>query len=288
MATIIRELNPSRESTEGADNPSEILRYVVYGTSDPVEVDTLVAETLPATKDVSLALPGSTETSPTTTKYFQDFKKTYLGNDVWNIEAHYGKWKPKDDGSWDFQFDTSGGKTRVFQGLSDSEFYTNESSYLLGDPKIPHDGSIGKNAEGVEIDVGSFGFTATLTIKALSAEYIGYLEEKTGSVNSDTVNLNLDGVVLTFQPGELKFDHATGGKSGGDQWKISLKCSVHRNKTGLSFGDIPNVEKKGWQYLWIDYQKNKAAGAEDVTQTPIQVNVETIYPTTTLSEIFSP
>ena len=65
MAGTIHELFDSRGSTEGQDNPTVTLRYVVRGTQDDTDDDSLAASAIPAMYNG---------------KFFQSYKKDHEGN----------------------------------------------------------------------------------------------------------------------------------------------------------------------------------------------------------------
>ncbi|MGE3806553.1 MAG: hypothetical protein AB7K24_17950 [Gemmataceae bacterium] len=270
MAQIIEKFD-SREQTVSEDNPVVDLRYVVTETEDDAVVRSLVEATIPAFYN---------------SKPFQSYRIVHLGGGVWEVEVRYGKKEPKQPGDWSFHFDTSGGSAKIFQSL-------NTTAYVApGDDEIDFQGAIGvtddggtRKVEGVEITVPQFSFTATRTLSnPINPAYLNALEQKTGKVNSDTVILLVDDVSYTFLPGELKFENATGGKKSSEDWEITIKCSAARNRTGIQFGDITGVAKKGWEYIWVYYED--AEDTNTLVKKPRQVMVEQVIEETTLGELF--
>ncbi|GIW56140.1 MAG: hypothetical protein KatS3mg082_2736 [Nitrospiraceae bacterium] len=271
MAEIVEKFD-SREQTVSEDNPVVDLRYAVIDTDDDSEVRALVEATIPAFYNG---------------KPFQQYRITPAGGGVWDVEVRYGSREPKKPGDWSFHFDTSGGSAKIFQSL-------NTTAYVApDDDEIDFHGAIGvtddggtRKVEGVEITVPQFSFTVTRILSSpINPAYLNALEQKTGKVNSDPVVLLIDDVSYTFLPGELKFESATGGKRNSENWEITIKCSAARNRSGIQFGDISGIDKKGWEYLWVYYED--AESANTLIKKPRQVMVEQVIEETTLGELFA-
>jgi len=49
------------------------------------------------------------------------------------------------------------------------------------------------------------------------------------------------------------------------------------NKTGLTIGDIVNINKKGWAYRWVRDADAADAAAKAIVKKPIAVYVEKVY-----------
>jgi hypothetical protein len=68
---------------------------------------------------------------------------------------------------------------------------------------------------------------------------------------------------------------ASGSKRGEEDWEITFRFAASPNVTDLTVGDIENIDKKGWEYLWVRY-----TDAEDqnvLVQQPVAVYVEKVY-----------
>lgn len=270
MSTIIIEHNDSRKQTVSPDSPSAELHYVVRGTEDEAQVKALVSATRPLTYD------GLS---------WQDYTIDHLGNGIWDVVASYGKREPKEAGDQSFSFDTTGGTQKITQSLN-STYY---ASIDLPE-EINHKGAInvrGDQVEGIDIIVPKFSFSVERIFShPLDGNYIQALYEKTGKVNTDTVVISVQGVVFTFNPGELLYEGATGSQRGSDDWQITLKCAASQNVT-LDFGpDFQPVEKRGWDYLWCDYETVEG-NSQKLTQNVVQVNIEQVHDEDTLAELFA-
>ncbi|GIW81498.1 MAG: hypothetical protein KatS3mg105_3305 [Gemmatales bacterium] len=303
MATIL-ELFNSGEIEVSADSPSANLRYVVLGTEDTDEVRALVDGTLPAS---FLGL------------FFNSYKALYHGGGVWEVTAKYSNKKPEgaDDQkggdqnpensqakSESFSFDTTGGSVKITQSLSHTHFYFDGIKTVEGTPgneNIDFQGAIGVdddgNVAGVEVQVPKFSFTLKRVIPdPINPDYVNALYRKTGKVNTDPILLNVNGLLLQFNPGELKYDGAQGEKRNEEDWEITLKFSFSENSP-LQVGQIDMytvfdsqgrvAEKKGWHYAWVAYEDDVNQSPKKLIRKPIQLNIEQVFEETTLAELFA-
>ncbi len=77
--------------------------------------------------------------------------------------------------------------------------------------------------------------------------------------------------------GEVLFLGASGSKRGSDDWEITFRFAASPNKTGLTVGDIVNINKKGWEYMWVRYADAEDAVAKAIVKKPVAVYVEKVY-----------
>ena len=236
-----------------------------------------------------------------------------VNNTTWKVDVEYAwpeKKIPPDPGApaqlWDF--DTSGGTSHVTQSIATVAVYT-----PAGIKAADNHGAIGYNGkaiEGVDIVTPVFQFTVvkTMTTAEVTNAYIQTLFGITGYVNS-TPFLGM------FDPGEVLFLGASGSQKGADEWSLTYRFAASPNRTGLTvgapvvpgtgtyasqpgtgtaasgvdtgtgpiipgtgtgpYGGIAGIAKKGWEYLWIRYDK-AISGTLDV-EIPCQVSVEQVY-----------
>jgi hypothetical protein len=252
MAITIDEQFDSREATQSIDSPSIDLKYQVKGTEDDVAVRGVVEATIPA---FYLSLP------------FQSYHIKPLGGGVWEVTARYGKQEQKDTGSSSFSFDTGGGTTHITQSLRTVSTYA-PAGKVAPDFK----GAIGvatDSVEGTDITIPVYSFTETHYIPTalVTGAYKVTLFALTGRVNQYAFK--------GFAPGEVLFLGASGSVRGTEDWEITFRFAASPNVTGLAVGDIANIAKSGWSYLWIRY-----ADAEDqkvLVKQPIAAYVEQVY-----------
>ncbi len=85
-----------------------------------------------------------------------------------------------------------------------------------------------------------------------------------------------------FQAGEVLFMGASGTRRGvdvDDRWEITYKFAASPNQSGMSVGSISSIQKRGWDYLWVRYEKQeKGSGADKVVvMYPVNVTVDQVY-----------
>lgn len=268
MALTLREKIDSRESQEG-DNPSVTFLYDLEGTSDDLAAKALVRSSTPASYD------GLCRQSINLTPQSVD---TVSGTGLWSVSVKYGLYPPpKETGQATFSFDTSGGTQHITQSIS-----TTQKKGLPGKVAPDFKGAVGVTHDAVEgvditIPVFSFGITCYIAAGNMSEGYINGLYQLTGKVNSAAWTVNVDGVVMTFAAGECLFLGASGSKRGSDDWEIGFKFAASPNATGLEVGPIKDIDKKGWEYMWVRYADTPDTDAKTVVKAPLAVYVEKVY-----------
>jgi hypothetical protein len=252
MAIIIEKYD-SRESTVGIENPSVDLLYVVDGTEDDAAVRAIVEATIPA------LYAGLV---------FQNYRIAHQGGGLWEVSVRYGKKEPKEPGESSFSFDTGGGTTHITQSLQ------TVASYAPDDEEAPDfKGAIGVNndsVEGTDITIPVYNFKEThyIPVALITPAYKATLFYLTGKVNAFPFK--------GFAPGEVLFMGVSGSQRGQEDWEITFSFAASPNATGLTMGEITDIDKKGWEYLWVRYQD---AEDEDVlVKQPAAVYVEQVYP----------
>ena len=73
------------------------------------------------------------------------------------------------------------------------------------------------------------------------------------------------------------FPGASSSKRGSDDREITFRFAASPNKTGLTVGDIVNINKKGWEYMWVRYADAEDATAKAIVKKPAAVYVEKVY-----------
>ncbi len=68
----------------------------------------------------------------------------------------------------------------------------------------------------------------------------------------------------------------SGGKHGRTGvYELCFKFAASPNKTGIAIGGISGIAKKGWDYLWVRYEKNTSN--DSLVQIPKAVYVHQVY-----------
>lgn len=248
MATISEDYL-SRPFTLGLTNTARELVYNIHGTEDETAVQTLLLATAPASY-LGLLL-DSVQADP-------------IGGGNWKGYARYVQLANENE----YTFDTGGGSQRVTQSLATINAYA-PAGFTAPD----FAGAIGVSddrVEGVEIPSPQFNFTEThLFADALvDAAYKLDLFNLTGRMNDDTFK--------GLAAGECLFLGASGSKRGIDQWSITFRFSCSPNVTGLTIGDITDIDKLGWDYLWVRYADFADNTAHALVKRPVAVYVERV------------
>jgi hypothetical protein len=127
------------------------------------------------------------------------------------------------------------------------------------------------NVEGVDITIPVYSFSETHYVPSatVTSGYKSALYQLTGKTNN--------GGFREFAEGECLFMGAAGSKRGEEDWEISFNFAASPNVTDLSVGDIHNIQKKGWEYMWVRYADAEDNVAKALVKKPIAVYIEEVY-----------
>jgi len=253
MAISIVERFGSRASTEG-DNPSVELLFVVKGSDDDLAIKVAVLGVAP------LIYNGLVR---------QSVAIKQIGHQLWEGSAQYGRAKKEPEtGESSYQFETGGGTQHVTQSLGTTRYAPD------GETAPDFKGAIGATAEsveGVDITTPQYRFAEThyLPIDAVTDGYKSTLFGLTGRVNA--------GPFRNFAAGEVLFEGASGSQRGEEDWEITYRFAASPNVSGMSIGDIDDIAKGGWDYLWVLYEDEEDGDAERLVKRPVAAYVESVY-----------
>jgi hypothetical protein len=197
---------------------------------------------------------------------------TNMGPLLWHVEVTYGPYDKKEPEAGDFKwsFQTGGGNKHITQAITHIGEY--------GTDAIDHKGTIGLNengdVEGVDIPEAAFEWTEDrkLLLASYGWAYAGIVGGLTYTVNNATFR----GLPI----GSVLFKGASGSQSAKDPLllEFTYTFAYSPNVTGKTVGDITGIDKKGWEYLWVEYATEGGdAGAKKLPKRPSQVNVEKVY-----------
>jgi hypothetical protein len=258
MAATLHELFAGRTETLGAKPKAEIA-YVVLGAADEAAVRALALAQIPTT------YAGLNRTAISLDER--------LNGTTWKVVATYEAPEPhqQDNPESTFAFDTGGGTQHVTQSLQTVGRYGPAASSGLGGA-IGYDG---QNVAGVDITIPVYQFSEMHYIAPsyVSQAYKLALMGLTGAVNSMPFR--------GFQAGEVLFMGASGTRRGtdpDDRWEIAYKFAASPNQNGLTVGAISGIQKRGWDYLWVQYGDDVDPTAKVLIKKPIAVYVEQVYP----------
>ena len=195
---------------------------------------------------------------------------------TWRVLARFSERDiPPETGESTYSFDTTGGTQRITQSLQTINRYGPAASADLGGAI----GFDGEKVQGADITVPVFSFQEThyLANSTVDNTFKGKVFSLTGKVNN--------GSFKGMAAGECLFLGASGTKRGEEDWEITFRFAGSPNKTGLTVGDITGIDKKGWEYLWVQYGDAVDATVNRLIQKPVAVYVEKVYDTGDFSEL---
>ena len=253
MTITLVESRSSRSSTFLP--PGETREYAASGSNDDSAVRVYAIANTPAFIDDDRGRI-----------YRQDVSLSPVGFQQFRVSVPYAQRK-RESGEYSISFDTQGGTVRV-----------NASRNTLSKKARPNaaappdqGGLIGVNGEDVE------GTDAVIPALRLTVDFthpeaiitiaqIKNLARWTGRYNSAPF--------LTFDAGEILFLGCTGREGTETETTVSYQFAASQNAV-LNFGDILNVNKRGWDYAWVAYEEHVENGQP--AQRPKWVYVEEIY-----------
>lgn len=297
-SVTIFEKADSREQTVGPDGPDVTLRYGVVGSEEDWAVRLAVESQIPAYFN---RLP------------IQNYQLTPQGGGCWDVEVKYAQkhhdgadsptGKGETDGtggdgketgeqgkprSWEFSFDTSGGKHKLMQSYETRSYVASELDRvdMGGQIEVKSSGD-GAKAEGVEVQIPAFAFTLKASVKPpLNPAWLQALYRITGSINSARVGINVRGTPLVFEAGELLCEGTNGSVSQEGEWELTLKLVASQNDSTLVIGNITGIIKRGWEYLWV--RSEEVVTNNVLVPDPIEVYVERVHPELDFNTVINP
>jgi hypothetical protein len=136
--------------------------------------------------------------------------------------------------------------------------------------------------EGIDIFVPTYSFSITQIMAASSVDssYKFSLFQLAAKVNSDAFG--------PFAAGEVLYLGARGSKRDATAWEISHSFLASPNVTGLSFGSVTGVDKKGWEYLEIISTPEEVSGGFAIISKVRWVYVSQVYKTASFAGLPEP
>ena len=266
MSTVV-EIVCSRKANISLENPSIELMFRVFQDSDDAAVRALLEAELPPTYSITSAFFG------TITLVIQSYELDERdGNGIWTGSATYGRRQPRKTGECWMSFDGTGGQQHITTSQETIKSYS-----PLGDSDAVFDipdfgGAIGVNndiIEGCDITIPVFKFVIDFypPTAMMTQEYISTIVGLTG-----TINLNS---FIWCDPREVLFLGPTGQPRSFDDWELRFHFIQSPNVSDLSIGQIENIVKDGWDYLWIRFQN--AISQNTLVKQPAFAYVERVY-----------
>ena len=225
-------------------NSRDFLNYQITGDPDP------------ATDDADNPLAAVAHACSFVSKPVETLAYERAGPPgMWNISVRYASdWVGTGEST--FTFNTAGGTQHIDHALSHVQTYNSSG----GHAPTSQDGWLGVdnagNVQGMDRPTAAFGCQATLYVEpsVLTTDYVALLYNLTDTVNSNTFTITADGISITFDPGECRFDGATGSRRGYGDVELTLNWSAAPNLTNVTVAGVPNVTKDGWDVLSVRTQ----------------------------------
>jgi len=264
MPITVEELPDSRRWTTGA-NLSVEFSYQVRGTASDVDAKNAMLGEAPSS--YQYLARQSSQIEPVV------MDTSNPDGCIWNGTVRYARSsqdsEPPETGESTFSFDTGGGTQHVTQSISTVNKYA-----PAGKTAPDFGGAIGvthDSVEGVDITTPVYNFSEThyLAASVVTGAYKAALFNLTGKVNNASWN--------GFAAGEVLFLGASGSKRGDEDWEISFRFAASPNHDGLTVGDITEIDKKGWEYMWVRYADAEDAAAKAIVKKPVAVYIEKVY-----------
>lgn len=197
------------------------------------------------------------------TLYRQDIQLDPVGFDQFTITVPYRR-NNRTPGSYSWSFDTTGGTALVVMSKE------TRASYPAGAPDHKQLIDVqGDTVNGTEIVIPSGRFTVNFRhpLGVVTQAKMNQLMDLTGTVN--------DSPFFGRAAGEVLFLGATGSDGSDAEAELAYQFAVSKNATGLSFGDIAGVAKKGWDVVWVRPESGVDTG--NSVKKPQFVYVERVY-----------
>ncbi len=263
MATIA-EMTNSRPGKVSIEETSGTRIFKVRGTMDDAAVRTLVEATIPATHN------GAP---------LQSYDIDPVGWNTWEVKANYGKIEPRSLGEITLQGDASQGTIHLTQALATTGQYGLAAD---GGDFPDYKDAIGVNGtkvEGVDVPSPSLNFTVGVKVDAtlLASNFIVTCYKMRGKVNDATFTVTWKGQILVFAKGELRYLGIRFQDDGPDRIDFSHMFEASENRTDITIGEMEDIPKEGWEYLWVMYTDSVDADTFGETARHVFVQRVTEY-----------
>ncbi|MDO8302566.1 MAG: hypothetical protein Q7T18_04920 [Sedimentisphaerales bacterium] len=253
MAITVAERYLGRSLSRGTNRSAQV-EYIIQGTDG----DVAAADAMYSYLTTNNLLVWDTGIPYTSTTVEQ------ISDQIWIATVQYGYTNTQDTAS-QVSFDTGGGSQKITQSAVGMAV-----SLYPASPVIDFKGAINvddNSVNGVDIVVPQYNWNEQRYYSSISSGYQQTLYLLTGKVNSGSWH--------GYAQGEALFLGASGSRKGGGSWEMNFKFAASPNKTGIQIGSITGIAKKGWEYLWVRYEKNTSGGV--LVQTPASVHVHQVY-----------
>lgn len=261
MATEIIELDGSRSGQVDTKSPGMTMLYVVKGTTDELEVISLVRSTAPANLFGFL---------------YRGFNYAKAGYDVWTVSVEYttpqvsqNQPPPPEPGSARISYTTKGKTEKIDTAIDQT---SKHGADFVDTVDMHHAINFdGKSVNGVDRVVPTLSFVIEYTIPgaSLTPTYIGLVYDLTGKINAAAwKGFGIQEVLFTGFDGAVDF---------GKDTTLTFSFEAEPTQTSHSIDGSDTYDKKGWDYVWVTTEFTIDAGSP--TSKIRQVNYAQVYET---------
>lgn len=183
-----------------------------------------------------------------------------VGADSWVITVTYGpeELKKSEAGTVRVTYDTAGGTAKVFQAIETVEVYAADGGT---EPDFFNTiNNDGENIEGVDVPTPVFKLTVRVTFEADDLPEPGDVFSLTGKTNEAefSVRDTVKDRTYTFNSGEALFLGGTESEATPDGLvDVTYAFDCLPSVENITVGSISGIDKKGWEYLWVRYEKKE-------------------------------
>lgn len=207
-----------------------------------------------------------------------------IANEAWDAEVSYGTIGRREPGSIDWSFEIGTQSLKITQALEHIASYAPPAK-IAPDHKgaigVRRDGT-GITRDGTEIQFPTFTWEETHRVlpSAITEDYVRTLEELTATTN--------DAKFRWWDTDELLFMGLAGNKQGEEKVELTFRFMSSRTKKNYKIGDIDIDEKKGWHYLWVEYEPEEDENAKMLSTKARAVHIERVYEQNDYSRLLLP
>lgn len=258
MAIIVVELRRSKARTSSGQ-PTDQRVYMAWDNNDATPDPDAVEAAVEAVAPDAIG-------SLVVTNYRQEPQEGHQGVLLCTVDyGKVGKRETVETGESEYSFEIGQQSAHVLHSLQTISSY--------GDEPEDFKQAIGWNGErfdGAEINVPTYDWREThyIPIESVTAAYKAAIFQCVANpVNADSFR--------GFSPGEVLIRGASGAPRSAEDFALNLAFSASPNVTGLSIGDVTGISKKGWEYLWVLFEKKQ--GDKRIIEVPKSVYIEKVY-----------
>lgn len=193
----------------------------------------------------------------------------HQGPKVWYATAVYGRKEPKEQNHFDVSFDIGGQSTNIKYAKEHIDSFP-ATGVTLAD----HAGAINVTdgvPQGLDIELPYLTFTEThyLPNTTVTDSFLALLYKLVGSVTSTPLR--------GFAAGELLMTRVSGSRRNSEQWQLTLSWAFSKNISGETINGVTGIDKKGWEYMWEEYEQEPDATSKRTKPKLLGYHVERIY-----------